>query len=150
MSSNKETRYVQFIDNTVIDDSLFKKMSFYCHVKTETKVVLCKTCTEENDKKIKEFYTFLHDDKEYEVSEDDAFLRDDCPGGMFMNIDDHRFAHKIDQTKDMFKMVKEVSGHDIKAMWGEDEAYTANDKLGVKKGGYGGTPIPGKAPENKI
>lgn len=147
MLNNLKNRYVQFIDNTVIDGTLFRKMSFYCHVKTETKAI---PCTEDNEYKTKEFYTFIHSDKEYEVNEDNAFLRDDCPGEMFMNIDDHRFAYKIDETKDMFKAVKELTGHDIKACWGEEEAYTANDKLGVKKGGYGGTPIPGEAPEGKI
>lgn len=138
-------KYVQFIFDTTIDGILFTRMSFYCFVSSQIRVVPCETCEGSNKFKQKEFYTFKktinNEDVLFEVSEDNAYITENCPDEMYMDIDRHIEDRRADNTVDVFKAVKRATGHDMKEGWFGQEAYTINDVMGIKHGKYGGTPI---------
>lgn len=150
---DEETKYVQFLRTKVIGNVLFKALSFYCYVSTNYVVESCEGC--DTNKGGREYvrvayYTFEYDDEEFEVSEFDALLRDDCPPELQMDVEAARNAHRLDDTEDMFKAVKELTGHDMTKDWYGQTSYTVNDVLGCNKiGGYGGKPISGEKDPDK-
>lgn len=138
-------KYLQFIFDKTIDGVLFKRMSFYCLVSIETRVVSCSDCKGDNKYKGKEFYKFKvtinGEEREFEVSEDYAYTTNDCPDEKYMDIDNFIYERRNDMTGDVMKAVERATGHDMKEGWFGQEAYTINDVMGIKHGSYGGTPI---------
>lgn len=142
--------YVQFLSNvklTSLDGEFtkfFTELSFYCHIQTSK--VLEDVSEEGEDPHFLniEYYHFVVDNSEFMVSEKDAIIRFnyDCPGEKCMDINKSRWEKNLDQTTHYRDAVKKLTGHTINKP--TPEAWDINDVLGVKKGGYGGKPIPGE------
>jgi len=124
---------------------IFPEFSFYCLDSVSFEVKPCNSCLGTNEFMKIEFYTFIHNDKKYKISENHAMLRDDCPE--IMDIHKQRVLNKSDETTHYRDAVKKLTGHTINQP--SPENRTPNDVLGVKKYGYGGNPIPGEKDPGK-
>lgn len=149
--NNTETTYVQIIKGmelTSLDGEVtkvFPQFAFYCLIEVHSSIELCNSCSGENDFQEVKYYIFEYNDKLFKVSEIDSLLRDDCPE--IMDVYNYRFLKHSDETTHYVDAIKKLTGHTINQP--SPVNRTINDILGIKKGGYAGTPIPGEDDPNK-
>jgi hypothetical protein len=130
--NKSESKHIQFLFTKTIDGVLFKERSFYCLDKISQKIVI-----EDGRYVKKEEYTFTvnieGEDKLFTVTEDYAVIIDACPIDSLKDIKQYLYERDHDTTKDVFKAVKEATGHDMTDGWYGQEAWTAEDLMGIPR-----------------